>query len=290
MKNTIKKIMSIMLAAMMLVSVGVTAFAGTDGEKDFNPLMIYNSPLSGTPIGTEYEQVKYAVHEGRDSHYFGYDDSEYICSGIWKYKVLEDGTVSIRSIRGSEHKENVTIPSTIDGYTVSRVSLCGQDYYPLDNETPTLSITVPDTVTTIGDSAFDTNDLKRIVIPVSVKSISANAFEGNSNVEIYYEGTEEQWNDIIVWNYDSLGKYNWAVTDFNWLDLLWWEVYSDEIVPVIKTVYFNADSSTFEDLVWEEPSPKEPSILEQVLSGFTNIFATVVSFFKQIGDLIIQIF
>ena len=66
-------------------------------------------------------------------------------------------------------------------------------------------ITFPDSVTSIGNGAFmDCLYLERITIPDSVTSIGNSAFLGCSSLEnIYYKGTEEQWNAITKgsdWN------------------------------------------------------------------------------------------
>ena len=68
-------------------------------------------------------------------------------------------------------------------------------------------ITIPNSVTSIGNSAFaDCFNLTRITIPSSVTSIGNSAFLNCSSLEnIYYKGTEEQWNAITKgdsWNAD----------------------------------------------------------------------------------------
>lgn len=73
-------------------------------------------------------------------------------------------------------------------------------------------ITIPDSVTSIGNEAFSgCLYLTRITIPSSVTSIGNSAFFGCSSLEnIYYKGTEEQWNAITKgdnWNSD-MGSYN----------------------------------------------------------------------------------
>lgn len=67
------------------------------------------------------------------------------------------------------------------------------------------SITIPDNVTSIGDRAFyNCTGLTSITIPDSVTNIGVMAFmECASLANIYYTGTEEQWNAIIKdssWN------------------------------------------------------------------------------------------
>ena len=73
-------------------------------------------------------------------------------------------------------------------------------------------VTIPDSVTSIGDYAFSgCLYLTRITIPSSVTSIGNSAFMECSSLEnIYYKGTEEQWNAITKgdnWN-SGMGSYN----------------------------------------------------------------------------------
>ncbi len=59
-------------------------------------------------------------------------------------------------------------------------------------------IAIPDGVTSIGDYAFSgCSGLSFVVIPDSVTTIEHNAFSGcNGLTDVYYKGTEEQWNEI----------------------------------------------------------------------------------------------
>ncbi len=71
------------------------------------------------------------------------------------------------------------------------------------------SVTIPDSVTTISDFAFfDCYSLTSVTIPDSVTTISDFAFFGcNSLTDVYYGGTEEEWNNISIGsaNEDLLG-------------------------------------------------------------------------------------
>ena len=67
------------------------------------------------------------------------------------------------------------------------------------------SITIPDGVTSIGSSAFlYCSNLSSVVIPDSVTSIGSYAFYGCIKLtDVYYTGTQEQWNLIEIdneWN------------------------------------------------------------------------------------------
>ncbi len=78
------------------------------------------------------------------------------------------------------------------------------------------NLVIPNGVTSIGDDAFHyCYNLTSVVIPDSVTSIGGEAFsECDSLTDIYYTGTEEDWNAIIIGsNNESLTNttihYNW---------------------------------------------------------------------------------
>ena len=91
---------------------------------------------------------------------------------------------------------NVVIPATYKGRPVVGVRSFAQ--------CKTLkSITIPDSVTSIGAWAFsECYSLTSITIPASVTSIGENAFNScTSLTSINFEGTVEQWNSISFGDY-----------------------------------------------------------------------------------------
>ena len=62
------------------------------------------------------------------------------------------------------------------------------------------TITIPDSVTSIGNYAFEyCTGLTDIIIPDSVTSIGSSAFANCTNLtDIYYKGTESEWNEISI--------------------------------------------------------------------------------------------
>lgn len=64
-------------------------------------------------------------------------------------------------------------------------------------ESPYLRVVLGPNVVEIQSSAFNTSYVKRIYIPSSVASIGHSAFDNCPDVEIYYQGTQEEWNAIL---------------------------------------------------------------------------------------------
>ena len=70
------------------------------------------------------------------------------------------------------------------------------------------SVNIPDGVTSIDEYAFyNCTSLKSITIPDSVKSIGRWAFFRSGLKDIYYKGTEHQWNKQ-QWNKQQWNNYN----------------------------------------------------------------------------------
>ena len=69
------------------------------------------------------------------------------------------------------------------------------DKYAFDDCTALVSIIIPDSVLEIGKGAFSgCTSLVSVVIPIGVSEINALTFDGcTSLTDIYYRGSEEQW-------------------------------------------------------------------------------------------------
>lgn len=72
------------------------------------------------------------------------------------------------------------------------------------------SVVIPKSVTTIESFAFANNmKLKTLYINKGLSNIKANAFAGTSLSDVYYSGTESEWNSIII------GTGNGTLTNAN---------------------------------------------------------------------------
>jgi hypothetical protein len=97
-----------------------------------------------------------------------------VTEGLWTY-IIENGGATIT---GSTATGAVTIPSELGGYAVKKV---GNGLPPIfgNPSTSVTSVTIPSSVTNIGDYAFfGCTSLTSITIPNSVTSIGISAFAG----------------------------------------------------------------------------------------------------------------
>lgn len=291
MKN-FKKIVSLVLVVVSVFAMSTIAFAvpnsGVPVEDQYSfcldadrcaelkeePMWDYDSNYRYTDFdGTVWRYCSKKNYKIAPEHY----DPEHV---TWLYKEFDDGRVHITYMNNTisssydiEEARNIVIPSTVDGKAVTDVEGAGTE--------DTLSITVPDGVTRIEEAAFyNYASLKRVIIPASVKSIEWKSFMHSSTdgVDIYYAGTEEQWNDIVVWNHTTLLDPNiWAVTNFDWSAGI--TTPAGRMVSTdVRKVYFNVDPDTLEPLMPEEEKPQQ-TIFEKILLTIIEFFKTIVSWF-----------
>ena len=110
--------------------------------------------------------------------------------GDYEYDVLDDDTAEITIYTGEGG--DITIPSTLGGYTVSRIG-----YVAFAECSSLTSIDIPDSVTSIGDLAFfNCRGLTSVTIGNSVTSIGDEAFSyctGLTSVTIGNSVTSIGW-------------------------------------------------------------------------------------------------
>lgn len=104
------------------------------------------------------------------------DNTEYT-SGLYKYYLFDDDTVVIKEYTGNEAE--VVIPDTLDGHKV--VALASGAFY---RNTTITSVTIPNTVETIGSSAFNgCMNLANVKISENAWEILPNVFTDTPYIE-----------------------------------------------------------------------------------------------------------
>ena len=98
-------------------------------------------------------------------------------SGEFEYEVTDEETKSCQVTGYTGNETEIVIPETLDGYTVESIGRSAFSWGKME------SISLPDTVKTIGQSAFSgCSALAALEIPDSVESIGQSAFFGCSSL------------------------------------------------------------------------------------------------------------
>lgn len=136
-----------------------------------------------------------------------------------------NGTITITGYIGLNR--NVTIPSTIIGLPVTRIG--NNAFNSGDNRAKLTSVTIPHSVTTIGESAFySCTNLANVTIGTNVTSIGGWAFSGCTSLT----------NVTIPASVTAIG--DWALDDCNSLASI--------VVDTLNSVYSSVDGILFNKL------------------------------------------
>ena len=188
-----------------VTSIGEKAFGyyydwDHDEDRLFDNFIIYGFG------GTEAEDY------ANDNGITFYDNTVYLSAdGLWKYCILPDDSAILYSdvAWGYSYQGNasvVTIPSAIDGHTVTELGACS-----MSNLTFITKVIIPDTVKTIGFSAFSgCTSLSDLVIPDSVEEIGAQVIDNTAlinNPSNYENGGLYVDNCLLFVDRDYSGEF-----------------------------------------------------------------------------------
>ena len=149
--SKLKKPLSIVLAALMLISV-----------------------FAVVPISASANDDDYDYHDDYEDYY----GSDNIICGDYEYKKLKDGTISIEKYNGpEEEEEKIKIPSELDG---KKVTAIGDNAF--DSKWWIIEVVIPDGVKLIGEQAFSNGNIKKVTFPDSVTRICDEAFYKNESL------------------------------------------------------------------------------------------------------------
>ena len=139
----------------------------------------------------------------------------YYCTSLSNI-VVDKNNPNYKSIDGNLYsKDGKTLIQYAIGKTATSFaipsSITSIGEYAFFACTSLTSVIISKEVTSIGHFAFSMcTNLKSITIPSSVTSIGYGAFYNCNSLNVYYEGTEEQWNNISIedWLNESLTNAN----------------------------------------------------------------------------------
>ena len=108
-------------------------------------------------------------------------------SGSFHYFIQDDGTAIITQYDFSSH--DITIPETIDGHVVTAIGESAFAYDRINNDGHCfeMNVRLPDSITSIGNFAFQGDKIIAINIPDSVQQIGYGVFWLGPAGEDFYD-------------------------------------------------------------------------------------------------------
>jgi len=97
-------------------------------------------------------------------------------SGYYQFRLDSEGNAIITDYSGDE--QSVSIPATLDGHLVVSI-----EFHGFASCISIESLTLPDSLMSIGDAAFNGCSFKSITLPDNIQSIGKDAFSANSSLE-----------------------------------------------------------------------------------------------------------
>ncbi len=170
-----------------VTSIGDSAFSGCS---DLTSITI---PKSVTSIGDEafYDCNALTSVSLPDSVTSIGNEAFYSCNALTSVSLPDSVTkIGNYTFEYCTSLTSITIPNSVTKIGNDTFNFC----------TSLTSITIPNSVTEIGGNAFSNcTSLTSITIPDSVTEIGWSAFSDcTSLTDLYYAGTEEQWNEIAI--------------------------------------------------------------------------------------------
>lgn len=151
-------------------------------------------------IHDKYYQIDAGQNGSKDEN--GYRSYEIVSrTSLFRYEVMDDGNANITSYDGAASTGVVEVPSTIDGYTVTKIGWKGLA------ELDCTKIVLPDTLETLDYYAFSAcQNLKEIELPASLTTIVGAPFEDCSSLEtltVAEESNTFMAEDNVVYSKDG---------------------------------------------------------------------------------------
>ena len=190
-----------------VTAIDRAAFSGCSGLKQVNlPSTLIKMGTSAFYKCSSLRSVTIPEHMETISDYAFAN-----CSALERVELAaETRTISDNAFNGCSSLKEIVLPETMSEHGLGNVKTF-QDCASLT------FFEVPSGVIRIPAAGFQNcRSLKNLVLPSSVKEIFANTFSGcDALTDIWYAGTEEQWQQITVSDWDSNPALRTATIHYN---------------------------------------------------------------------------
>lgn len=240
----IKKITALILATVLMFTASTTAFAQTFENHEKKEVLIPDGGVFAmhaykTDTATEEKlwdgpEIEFTDENGVKHIY--QNKKNYIVSSEnpnYLYRLDDEGNASIAySYYGEKAYDEIIIPSTIDGYNITRIDAFA--FYMCNGIS---GIRIPDTVKEVGYYAFGyCSQLERLIIGTGVEVFNAEALVGSkTEKEVCFASSEEQADEIMVWSYKNVNtKKACDWTKLNGNNMVSYDINTDELLPTTR--------------------------------------------------------
>lgn len=139
-------------------------------------------------------------------------------SGFYTYEIKGNGTITITDFDWESNDGDVYIPNMIDGYTVTGI---GDNAFsrikPKRTDYSSFTVTLPESIKSIGERAFAHANIAAINIPSSVQYIGSAAFYGNPSCQFKVATIQNYFAVIDEGLYNKSAKeliaYSWKIAE-----------------------------------------------------------------------------
>lgn len=145
----------------------------------------------------QIDGINYIAEAG----YSGTAPRSYSLSKLVPYTELSDGTICLNSYTGWD-AESFDIPSEYEGKTVTKI---GDEAFAYCKNLK--QVTIPDTITEIGEKAFENSGLTSVEIPASVKKIGKQAFSDCDDLERVTMHSDAECGYSVFYSCGSLEEF-----------------------------------------------------------------------------------
>ena len=227
------------------------------------------------------------------------EDAFYECGSL-ENATISDGVASIGkdAFYGCKSLASITIPGSVSSIGNSAFRSSGLENMTISDGVTSIgeyafrycsnlkNISIPDSVTEIGFCAFEyCYSLTSVTIPAGVTKIGNCAFRECRNLtDVYYEDTQEKWNNIEISNDAFTNGVNYHFKVFTTgisLDRQSAELFRGKTLQLLAEI--SPENATEKDVIWTSSDSEIAAVEDGVITGVSQGCAVITATTKDTG-------